>query len=103
MQGFQDAGEPIRRALGIDGTAGDAQDVDHPYTSASPDGPCLACGLARTWWRHIDRPIGERTRRIREQQAEYQRLAAERTRLIVEHGVDHRDLIEPIPPRGEPT
>jgi len=44
---FQNAGEPIRQQLGIDGTAGDAQDVPHP---AVPDtnGTCLACGLRHT-------------------------------------------------------
>lgn len=42
---WQDRGEPERHRLGIDGTAGDAQDVPHPY--AGP-GWCTACGLAAT-------------------------------------------------------
>ncbi|GGM27900.1 hypothetical protein GCM10011608_10920 [Micromonospora sonchi] len=49
-----DTGERLRASLGIDGTAGDAQDVDHDYrTSATePDGPCLVCGLAQPYRRH---------------------------------------------------
>ena len=45
MQDFQDRGEDYRQELGIDGTAGDAQDIPHAY---KPDGYyvwCLACGL----------------------------------------------------------
>ena len=46
MEAFQDRGEPVRQRFGIDGTAGDAQDVRHPFT---PDGGnkdcCAACGL----------------------------------------------------------
>ena len=56
MQDFQDRGEPLRQALGIDGTAGDAQDVDHPFTPDGISGPCLACGLAQSYRRHIHRP-----------------------------------------------
>lgn len=52
MQDFQDRGEELRRALGIDGTAGDAQDTDHPFTPEVPGGPCLACGLAGQYRRH---------------------------------------------------
>lgn len=39
------AGEVARQRLGIDGTAGDAQDIAHPYT---PEGfaHCVVCGLA---------------------------------------------------------
>jgi Phage portal protein/ParB-like nuclease domain len=42
-EAFQDRGEPARQDLGIDGTAGDAQDIPHPFT---PDhaGTCIACG-----------------------------------------------------------
>lgn len=49
MQDFQNAGEPYRQALGIDGTAGDAQDRRHPYTvdERFPD-VCIVCGLAST-------------------------------------------------------
>lgn len=51
--GFQDRGEQERRRLGIDGTAGDAQDITHPYI---PDGPpgsaCLVCGLAQAYRKH---------------------------------------------------
>jgi hypothetical protein len=52
MQDFQDRGEELRQALGIDGTAGDAQDVNHPFTPDGPGGPCLACGLAEPYKRH---------------------------------------------------
>lgn len=49
---FQDRGESLRRRLLIDGTAGDAQDVDHPYIPEAANGPCLVCGLARSYRRH---------------------------------------------------
>jgi hypothetical protein len=49
---FQDRGEALRRRLLIDGTAGDAQDVDHPYIPEVADGPCLVCGLTRSYPRH---------------------------------------------------
>ena len=57
-QGFQDRGEQIREALGIDGTAADAQDVPHPYT---PDmglnpGVCGACGTGLFAPVHEDTP-----------------------------------------------
>lgn len=45
MQDFQNRGEPYRQELGIDGTAGDAQDVRHPFKPDSPYRWCLACGL----------------------------------------------------------
>jgi hypothetical protein len=48
MQDFQNRGEPLRQQLGIDGTAGDAQDVRHPFTRDPVLGCCLACGLAET-------------------------------------------------------
>lgn len=48
MQDFQDQGEPVRQQLGIDGTAGDAQDVRHPFTPQAPWQCCIACGLSRT-------------------------------------------------------
>jgi len=37
-------GEEQRQDAGIDGTAGDAQDVPHPY-GGQPDGSCPACGM----------------------------------------------------------
>jgi alpha-D-ribose 1-methylphosphonate 5-phosphate C-P lyase len=52
MQDFQDAGERARRELGVDGTAGDAQDVNHPFTPQAPDDSCLVCGLAKSYRRH---------------------------------------------------
>jgi hypothetical protein len=51
MQDFQDRGDSLRQALRIDGTAGDAQDVNHPFTPDTP-GVCLACGLAESYKRH---------------------------------------------------
>ena len=53
IQDFQDAGEKWRQAAGIDGTAGDAQDVQHKYVPAGPDGPCLVCGLNKVYRKHI--------------------------------------------------
>lgn len=53
-QDFQQRGEPYRQALGIDGTAGDAQDISHPFI---PDGFftwCVVCGLSQTWKKHND-------------------------------------------------
>jgi hypothetical protein len=52
MQDFQDRGEPWRAALGIDGTAGDAQDIQHEFIPDSPGGPCVVCGLAQSYRRH---------------------------------------------------
>lgn len=49
---FQDRGEELRHQLGIDGTAGDAQDVDHPFHD-SDLGYCLVCGLSPMYRRHI--------------------------------------------------
>ncbi len=50
---FQVRGEQERQRLGIDGTAGDAQDIPHPYV---PDGPagsaCVVCGLAQGYRKH---------------------------------------------------
>jgi hypothetical protein len=53
MTEIQDRGEQARQAAGIDGTAGDAQDVPHPYI---PDGgsACVACGLAQGYAKHAD-------------------------------------------------
>jgi len=48
-------GEHLRRRYGIDGTAGDAQDVEHPYHAAT-DGSCLVCGLAEVHRKHIGEP-----------------------------------------------
>jgi len=42
---FQELGENYRRRCGIDGTAGDAQDIPHPYRHNTEYGVCLACGL----------------------------------------------------------
>lgn len=54
MQDFQVRGEPYRQMFGIDGTAGDAQDVEHPFVPQSPGGPCVVCGLSRTYRKHIE-------------------------------------------------
>lgn len=54
MQEFQDAGEPYRKELGIDGTAGDAMDRRHPFTVDDRfPGSCIVCGLAQTYDKHI--------------------------------------------------
>jgi hypothetical protein len=44
---FQQLGERERQRLGIDGTAGDAQDVKHSFIAhpALPGTCCVACGL----------------------------------------------------------
>jgi len=51
---FQDLGEPYRAMFGIDGTAGDAQDVKHPFVPASPGGSCVVCGMARSMRKHTE-------------------------------------------------
>lgn len=48
---FQDRGEAARQAAGIDGTAGDAQDVLHQYAPME-GGCCLLCGLAASYNKH---------------------------------------------------
>ena len=50
--GFQDRGDAARRAAGIDGTAGDAQDVPHAFVLDKPSGGCLLCGLAESYRKH---------------------------------------------------
>ena len=52
---FQDRGDTARRAAGIDGTAGDAQDIRHRFALDDQTGGCLLCGLAETYRKHIDR------------------------------------------------
>lgn len=42
------AGEVRRRELGIDGTAGDAQDVRHELYQPQRLAVCLVCGLSPT-------------------------------------------------------
>lgn len=49
---FQDAGEQWRQRFGIDGTAGDAQDVEHPFVAEEPGGGCIVCGFAGTYRKH---------------------------------------------------
>jgi len=59
MRDFQDRGEPARTALGIDGTAGDAQDIAHRYQDDALTGSCLVCGLAlaaSVHWRGASEP-----------------------------------------------
>jgi hypothetical protein len=61
--GFQDRGEAARQAAGIDGTAGDAQDVSHTFVLDEPTGGCLLCGLSPTYRKHtpaaVAQPDGE--------------------------------------------
>lgn len=54
MQDFQNRGEHLRRQYGIDGTAGDAQDAQHPYVRDEPTGACLACGLSESYHQRKD-------------------------------------------------
>ena len=54
MTDFQDRGEPWRQMFGIDGTAGDAQDEPHPFVPDNPGGPCVVCGLARSYRKHTE-------------------------------------------------
>lgn len=50
---YRERGEAARQRLGIDGTAGDAQDVPHQYIPDGPDGSaCIVCGLARGHRKH---------------------------------------------------
>lgn len=52
MQDFQDRGDAARRAAGIDGTAGDAQDIAHAFQRDDETGACLLCGLAKAHRKH---------------------------------------------------
>lgn len=52
----QDRGEAARQAAGIDGTAGDAQDVPHALVADTETGGCLLCGLAPGYRKHTPRP-----------------------------------------------
>lgn len=49
---FQDRGDAARRAAGIDGTAGDAQDLPHAFVLDESTGACLLCGLAPSYRKH---------------------------------------------------
>lgn len=49
-------GAPHRAFLGIDGTMGDAQDVDHPFEASVFGEWCRVCGLARSYRRHVANP-----------------------------------------------
>jgi hypothetical protein len=49
---FQDRGDAARRAAGIDGTAGDAQDISHAFVVDEQTGGCLLCGLAPGYRKH---------------------------------------------------
>lgn len=56
-ENFQDRGETARQAQGIDGTAGDAQDIPHRYEpdpeAFDPMRPsCLLCGFTRNYSKH---------------------------------------------------
>lgn len=52
IEELQELGGPWREMFGIDGTAGDAQDVEHPFVPAEQGGPCVVCGLARSYRKH---------------------------------------------------
>jgi hypothetical protein len=54
MTEFQDSGESWRQLFGIDGTAGDAQDIPHPFVPASPGGACTVCGLPSSHRKHTE-------------------------------------------------
>lgn len=49
---FQDRGDAARIAQGIDGTAGDAQDIPHRFVDDRDCGYCLLCGLAPNYRKH---------------------------------------------------
>ncbi len=49
---FLERGEVWRRRFGIDGTAGDAQDVPHPYVHDPFSDSCVVCGCARQYAKH---------------------------------------------------
>lgn len=49
---LQDQGEAARQAAGIDGTAGDAQDITHTFVLDQATGGCLLCGLAPGYRKH---------------------------------------------------
>lgn len=51
---FQDRGEAARRAAGIDGTAGDTQDIPHRYVRDESTGACLLCGMSETYRKHTE-------------------------------------------------
>lgn len=48
-------GEALRLRYGIDGTPGDAQDVDHPFHPAQGgESWCVVCGLSQAYRRHLN-------------------------------------------------
>jgi hypothetical protein len=49
---YDDEGESERFGLGIDGTMGDAQDVNHPFIGSVYGDYCAVCGLTRSYKRH---------------------------------------------------
>lgn len=51
---FSEGGEAWRQMFNIDGTAGDAQDYEHPFVSDSPGGCCTLCGLAKAYRKHTE-------------------------------------------------
>lgn len=52
IQDFQDRGDAVRRVCGIDGTMGDAQDVQHPFVLGDERGSCLVCGMSEQYCKH---------------------------------------------------
>lgn len=51
---IQEEGAPDRAYLGIDGTMGDAQDVDHPFIASVYGDWCRVCGLNPAYRRHAE-------------------------------------------------
>ena len=51
-ESFRKDGEDERQRLGIDGTQGDAHDVDHPFNQSVHGAYCATCGLNQSYRRH---------------------------------------------------
>lgn len=58
---FQNRGERHRRAAGIDGSAGDAQDIPHRFVRDQPTGACVLCGLSESYRKHTGTDMEEGT------------------------------------------
>jgi hypothetical protein len=51
---INDEGESERQKQGIDGTMGDAQDIQHKFVEASSGQYCILCGLNEVSSRHLE-------------------------------------------------